>query len=265
MPNALRLCSTVGVVLLAASVPLRAEDVMVAGIRAAEVISPMQFPEPRVEPWGTTDSTVKVVHALGLQESDSSMTYSYNGVTAHRVRTGGGFLWFDADLSDIPAGAQLLGMELEGCDTSATQHIGVFLFRKTAPAGGIALVSSVSTGDAATPGCVFVGGPTNLPASQFVDNRNTTSFLRIEISGTDTNTTVGGVRIFYKLRVSPGPAVATFGDVPTSNPFFAFVEALADSGITGGCGGGNFCPDSPLTRGQMAVFLATALGLHFPN
>jgi hypothetical protein len=26
-----------------------------------------------------------------------------------------------------------------------------------------------------------------------------------------------------------------------------------------------YCPDQPVTRGQMAVFLAKALGLHFPN
>jgi hypothetical protein len=35
------------------------------------------------------------------------------------------------------------------------------------------------------------------------------------------------------------------------------------SGITAGCGGGNYCPDAPLTRGQMAVFLSKGLGLHF--
>ena len=50
-----------------------------------------------------------------------------------------------------------------------------------------------------------------------------------------------------------------------SHPFFQHVEALATSGITAGCGGGNFCPDHPLTRGQMAVFLAKALGLHWPG
>ena len=43
-----------------------------------------------------------------------------------------------------------------------------------------------------------------------------------------------------------------------------FVEALVASGITAGCGNGNFCPDAPLTRGQMAVFLSKALGLHWP-
>jgi hypothetical protein len=35
--------------------------------------------------------------------------------------------------------------------------------------------------------------------------------------------------------------------------------------VTGGCGNGNYCPDAPLTRGQMAVFLAKALGLHWPG
>ena len=29
-------------------------------------------------------------------------------------------------------------------------------------------------------------------------------------------------------------------------------------GITGGCGGGNYCPDNPVTRAQMAVFLLKA-------
>ncbi len=55
--------------------------------------------------------------------------------------------------------------------------------------------------------------------------------------------------------------------MPTSSGQFRFVEALVAAGITGGCGGSppNFCPNDPVTRGQMAVFLAVALGLHFPN
>ncbi len=67
--------------------------------------------------------------------------------------------------------------------------------------------------------------------------------------------------VLWHRDVSPAPATATFGDVPPGHPFFQFIEALAKSGITGGCGGGNFCPDSPLTRGQMAVFLAKGLGM----
>jgi S-layer homology domain len=73
----------------------------------------------------------------------------------------------------------------------------------------------------------------------------------------------GGVRITWRRPVSPLPSAPTFADVPDSHPFYQFIEALAASGITGGCGGGNFCPQNALTRGQMAAFLAKALGLHW--
>jgi hypothetical protein len=72
------------------------------------------------------------------------------------------------------------------------------------------------------------------------------------------------VDVWWHRQVSPAPATATFDDVPVSHPFFQFVEALSASGITAGCGNNNFCPDAPLTRGQMAVFLGKALGLYWP-
>ncbi|MEW6336907.1 MAG: hypothetical protein ACOY3Y_01355, partial [Acidobacteriota bacterium] len=40
-----------------------------------------------------------------------------------------------------------------------------------------------------------------------------------------------------------------------------FVHFLAAKGITSGCGGGNYCPTSPLGRDQMAVFLTKAFDL----
>jgi S-layer homology domain len=65
--------------------------------------------------------------------------------------------------------------------------------------------------------------------------------------------------------VKPPPQEPTFGDVPASDPAFQHIEALVASGITAGCGGGNYCPNANLTRRQMAVFLSKALGLHWPN
>jgi len=47
----------------------------------------------------------------------------------------------------------------------------------------------------------------------------------------------------------------TFNDVPSNYWAFSFIEELAARGITSGCGGGSFCPESPITRAQMAVFL----------
>lgn len=72
-----------------------------------------------------------------------------------------------------------------------------------------------------------------------------------------------GVWVFWPRQIASAPATATFTDVPTGHPFFNEVTQLAKSGITNGCGGGNFCPDAAVTRGQMAAFLWRALGLHW--
>ncbi len=39
------------------------------------------------------------------------------------------------------------------------------------------------------------------------------------------------------------------------------INTLAASGITAGCGGDRFCPNAPVTRGQMATFLVNSLDL----
>jgi hypothetical protein len=86
-------------------------------------------------------------------------------------------------------------------------------------------------------------------------------YLAADVAG---DTSINGCWIWWERQVGPAPAVATFPtDVPTSSPIFRFVEALAASGVTGGCGPGTYCPDQPVTRGQMAVFLAVALGMGF--
>ncbi len=53
----------------------------------------------------------------------------------------------------------------------------------------------------------------------------------------------------------PPPCSGVFPDVPCSSGFAPWIEALSAAGITGGCGGGNYCPANPVTRQQMAVFL----------
>ena len=54
---------------------------------------------------------------------------------------------------------------------------------------------------------------------------------------------------------------ALFFDVPCSNPFSAWINELVVRFITGGCGGVNYCPTNPATRGQMAVFLTKTFKL----
>ena len=72
----------------------------------------------------------------------------------------------------------------------------------------------------------------------------------------------------FLLRMEHGVAYAppaatglVFLDVPASAFAAAWIEQLSMEGITGGCGGGNFCPSSPVTRAQMAIFLIRTLEL----
>ena len=60
---------------------------------------------------------------------------------------------------------------------------------------------------------------------------------------------------------APPACTGIFGDVACPSPFANWIERLAAEGVTGGCGGGNYCPANPNTRGQMAVFLAKTFGL----
>ena len=77
----------------------------------------------------------------------------------------------------------------------------------------------------------------------------------------DSSVTRAQMALFL-LRAKGGPSYlppactnATFSDVPCSNPFAAWIYELVARGITTGCGGGRYCPNDPVTRAQMAVFL----------
>jgi len=60
---------------------------------------------------------------------------------------------------------------------------------------------------------------------------------------------------------TPPAAAGLFGDVPVSSPFAPWIEDLFNRGIGAGCGGGNFCPTTSTTRGQMAPFLVKTFSL----
>jgi hypothetical protein len=77
----------------------------------------------------------------------------------------------------------------------------------------------------------------------------------------DGSTTREQMAVFL-LRAKEGGAftpppctTAPFPDVPCSSPFAAWIQELVARGITAGCGSGLYCPTSPVTREQMAVFL----------
>jgi len=52
-----------------------------------------------------------------------------------------------------------------------------------------------------------------------------------------------------------------FNDVPPTYWAAAWIKQLAAEGITGGCAPGVYCPENPVTRGQMAIFLVKTFNL----
>ncbi len=60
---------------------------------------------------------------------------------------------------------------------------------------------------------------------------------------------------------APPACSGTFPDVPCPSTFADWIEQLSAENITGGCGGGNYCPGNPNTRGQMAVFITKTFNL----
>ncbi|RPJ59526.1 MAG: hypothetical protein EHM23_13765, partial [Acidobacteria bacterium] len=62
----------------------------------------------------------------------------------------------------------------------------------------------------------------------------------------------------YGASYTPPAATGTFTDVPAGYWARTWVEQFAREGITAGCGPTTFCPDSVVTRAQMAIFLLKA-------
>ena len=59
---------------------------------------------------------------------------------------------------------------------------------------------------------------------------------------------------------TPPACTGLFADVACPGGFAVnWIEQFALDGITAGCGGGNYCPDNPVTRAQMAVFVEKAM------
>ena len=95
--------------------------------------------------------------------------------------------------------------------------------------------------------------------SAYVDlsglGQNDTYYWQVRaINGTGTTDADGGTWWGFTSRWS------TFADVPEDHPFWAYIEAFHNAGITGGCGFDPmiFCPDLATTRAAMAVFLLRA-------
>lgn len=164
----------------------------------------------------------------------------------------------------LPSGAHLEYLELDFCDNDPTSHMLLTLSECDLNGGNCNLINSITSTNLGATHCGTIS--TSLaPQNYTVQNGTRQLYIYCYLnSGSNTNI-LTGTALGYRLQASPGPATATFTDVPTTSPQFRFVEALVAAGVTAGCSPGLYCPNDPITRGQMAVFLAAALGLNFTN
>jgi hypothetical protein len=162
---------------------------------------------------------------------------------------------------NVPSGVTITGIGLNYCDSNPAGDWTLILYDSFGD-GLFNIVGTLAPTDRVGCGYAF---STPLTYNYDANQGHILSLYLFQPAIFDGSVSFRGAEVYYKLRVSPAPVTATFSDVPTSHPFHRFIEALAASGITAGCGGGQFCPNAPITRGEMAVFLSAALGLHFPN
>jgi hypothetical protein len=206
--------------------------------------------------FGTQDYSVTTISATSFTADENSGWYTTLCCLSRAFSGGAGEFYASVN---IPTGAVIDYIGLESYSTCAGVA-GVELWQVNhGSTSGIAAFSSTVHSYATDYNAGALGWQVNSSAGSALA-------LQVELSSACANyPAFSWVEIWWRRVVSPAPATATFNDVPTSDPAFQFVEALAASGITAGCGGGNYCPDAPLTRRQMAVFLSKALGLHWPN
>ena len=136
------------------------------------------------------------------------------------------------------------------------QQMAAFIIRAvegdTAPACTVAPFADVATSNGfckyikrmsdltITTGC---GGGNYCP-TQNVNRQQMAAFIIRAVEGEPAANYCGGV--------------APFNDVTAGSGFCGYIKRMAELNITTGCGGGNYCPASNVTREQMAAFLARA-------
>ena len=173
----------------------------------------------------------------------------------------------------LPTGVEIEYLDLYYYDASTTHDLDVFLvaFSGGTPQTGVPAQSTLAS--IHTSGAGGYQYAISFLTPPYTVNNNVAydagaAQLAVQLADSSSfgasDLSFKAVDLWWLRQVSAPPSTPTFTDVPTNHPFFQFVEALAAADITVGYPDGRFGVDDPITRGQMAVFLAKALGLYWP-
>jgi photosystem II stability/assembly factor-like uncharacterized protein len=162
-----------------------------------------------------------LVSAIAVSPSDSSTVYAAAGWRGVFVSTNGGETWAPTGGS---LSAYITSLALDPVDP-ATIYAGTDAFVYRSRDGGTSWQS------------MRAGAPAPVPV-----------VYSLSIDATGTVLHAGTPMGVFDYRMS-------FLDVPPADPYYQAIRTFALNLITMGCGSGNYCPDSTLTRAQAAVLL----------
>lgn len=223
--------------------------------------------------FGTSNTGITTLTWQAFLPRESATTFTASLALGRNV-IGGSSSWLYANLDRgmIPNGAEITQILFYISDSDAAAEVqGRLCWTKANSGTGVDQATScpfsVTSSGSAGQGVIFADPNIQVLYRQDIDSDGTfdvvSYHLSVHLPAQSTAHRIQSARILWQRRVSNAPATATFGDVPTGSGIFPFVEALVDSGVTSGCGGGNYCPGAAVTRGQMAVFLSAAMGLNW--
>ena len=221
--------------------------------------------------YGTKDRVLYRIPAAEFSPADTSTGYgdAFDGSTGFRRYASSGLGGHFFAMPHLPSGVLVDYVELDYCDDDANETSGtpidvvLNVFDCNYIGSGCTKLKSLtsSDGNVVNTGCGYVSDAT---LSYTLDNNTRELMLDVALPNDSQLTSLAGAIVGYHLQIS-APSSQTFADVPPTYLYYRAIEALAASGIASGCGAGNFCPDQAVSRGEMAKFLANALGLHWPN
>ena len=215
----------------------------------------IRTPEPRAvtEEYGTSSFVHTWVHASEFRQH--GVQGPYQQLHYYWFKTGGDNFFY-APLK-LPSGVDVNLIEFWYYDNNPTNNMSCRLYEVDSSTRAVTEIGSVLSSQKTDP---HYG--TGLFSPNFIFDNWNQYYLRVWIPVDDSTLRFKGVRIRYRRTISPPPSSATFSDVPVGATFRREIEALAAAGITTGYPDGRYGINDFITRGQMAAFLARALGLH---
>jgi hypothetical protein len=177
----------------------------------------------------------------------------------------GATLTFSVSFAPASAGTMMIAGAFSDSQTSTYSQyevIGQYTVVPSAQTITFAPLPNIPVGSASfTPGATASSGL----AVSYVSNTTgvcTVSGSTVTIlgaGGCSITASQGGNSTFAAAAPVTQSFTVLFGDIASGDYYYAAINAMAQHGITAGCGSNQYCPQVNVTRDQMAIFLVRAI------